>query len=77
MGRGRACLLSDSYADSFASAKKDKHLAFTPQIAQVEDMEAVDAIVAAPFHEITHPDYGTKMRMLDSEVPFKISIAAT
>lgn len=35
-------------------------------------MRAVDAIVAGAHHELTHPDYGTVMRMLDHEVSFQI-----
>ena len=39
---------------------------------QVDDMAAVDALVAAPYHNFTHPEYGTIMRMLDTESPFEI-----
>jgi len=39
---------------------------------QVDGMAAVDALVAAPYHNFTHPEYGTVMRMLDIESPFEI-----
>ena len=41
---------------------------------QVEDISTVLDIVKSPYHEIVHPDYGTKMRMLDTEVPFQLHL---
>ena len=31
-------------------------------------------IVGQPFHGVTHPEYGTVMRLLDTEVPFTITL---
>ena len=39
---------------------------------QVDDLSTVEKIVAAPYRNYTHPDYGTVMRMLEREVPFQI-----
>lgn len=39
---------------------------------EVDDMVAVDALVTASYHNVTHPEYGTVMRMLDLESPFVI-----
>ena len=36
---------------------------------------AVARLVEQPHHEVKHPEYGTLMRMLDSEVPFTIELA--
>ena len=45
---------------------------------QVSDMQAVDAILEEEaYHEFTNPDYGTLMRMLDSELPFDVVLAHT
>ncbi len=39
------------------------------------DMEnAVMDIVGQPFHTVTHPEYGTVMRMLNIELPFQIAL---
>ena len=32
-------------------------------------------VVGQPFHAVTHPDYGTVMRLLNAEVPFQIALA--
>ena len=47
----------------------------TAVCVQVEDMTVVDRLVDAPFHMYTHPDYGTKMRMLNEEVPFEMKFS--
>lgn len=37
-----------------------------------EDMALAYKLALLSTHEVTHPDFGTKMRMLDEEVPFRI-----
>lgn len=37
-------------------------------------MSVVDALLHQPFHTITHPTYGTIMRMMDVEEKFDISV---
>lgn len=44
---------------------------------QVDDLSTVEKIVAAPYRNYTHPDYGTVMRMLEREVPFQIQSHAS
>jgi hypothetical protein len=40
-----------------------------------KDMQGtVAAFLHLPFHEVKHPEFGTLMRMLDSEEPFTISL---
>ena len=39
---------------------------------QVEDMRVLMKIVQQPYHSVTHPDFGTVMRMLDTEIPFHL-----
>ena len=40
------------------------------------DMDSVVMdIVRQPFHAVTHPEYGTVMRMLNTEVPFQLALA--
>ena len=39
---------------------------------QVEDMRPLLNMVQQPYHSVTHPDFGTVMRMLDVEIPFQI-----
>ena len=41
---------------------------------QVKNMSIVDALLLQPFHTITHPTYGTIMRMMDDEVAFDIGV---
>jgi len=43
---------------------------------EVDDMTAVDALVNAPYHNFTHPEYGTVMRMLETESPFEVKSRA-
>ena len=45
------------------------------QVSAADMDSVVMKIVGQPFHVVTHPDYGTVMRLLDIEVPFKISLA--
>lgn len=35
----------------------------------------VATFLQLPVHEVKHPEFGTIMRMLDSEEPFSISLA--
>jgi hypothetical protein len=35
-------------------------------------MSAVHTMLNLPFHEFTHPEFGTVMRMLNTSVPFDI-----
>ena len=41
-----------------------------------EDMKGtVATFLRLPVHEVKHPEFGTLMRMLDSEEPFSIGLA--
>ena len=40
--------------------------------AEVDSMTVVDLITAQPYHEFTHPEHGTVMRMMNKEVPFSM-----
>lgn len=42
-------------------------------VAMVEDFVSTDLIAAQPWHEVTHEEYGTRMRMMTDPVYFKIS----
>lgn len=44
---------------------------------QVKNMSIVDALLHQPFHTVTHPTYGTVMRMMDVEEKFDIGVALT
>lgn len=37
-------------------------------------MSTVDKLLRQPFHTITHPTYGTVMRMMDQETSFNIDV---
>lgn len=52
------------------TASRDQH-----GTVKVDDLTAVEKIVAGPYRNYTHPDYGTVMRMLEEEVPFQIQMA--
>lgn len=41
--------------------------------AEIEDFVSTDLIAIQWVHEVTHPDYGTVMRMMNDAVPFTIS----
>ena len=43
---------------------------------QVRNLTTVEHMLRLPFRTITHPTYGTVMRMLGSEVPFDIQFQA-
>ena len=45
------------------------------QVSTADMDTSVQQIVDQAFHTVTHPEYGTVMRMLDAEVPFTISLA--
>jgi hypothetical protein len=40
----------------------------------VEDLTAADKIIEQAYTNFTHPDYGTLMRMLVTNVPFTLSV---
>ncbi len=40
---------------------------------EVEDFVSTDLIAIQPFHEITHEQHGTVMRMMDDPVIFTMS----
>lgn len=37
----------------------------------------VARLVAQPYHEVKHAQYGTLMRMMDTEEPFTLSAAVS
>ena len=45
------------------------------QVSAADMDSVVMKIVGQPFHAVTHPDYGTVMRLLDVEVPFQVTLA--
>lgn len=45
------------------------------QVSAADMDSVVLQLVGQPFHAVTHPDYGTVMRLLNTEVPFQIAVA--
>jgi hypothetical protein len=41
---------------------------------EVTDMTAVHTMLNLPFHEFAHPEFGTVMRMLNTAVPFNVTV---
>jgi hypothetical protein len=37
---------------------------------------AVAQLLGQPFHEVKHAQYGTLMRMMDSEEPFTLAVSS-
>lgn len=44
------------------------------QVSAADMDTTVMDIVGQRFHAVTHPEYGTVMRMLNTEVPFRIAL---
>ena len=74
--RGHACTIPGT-ADFFIAAVDHLEWGHAHTVfGHVSDMQVVDAILEMePYHEFTNPDYGTLMRMLDSELPFDVVLA--
>ena len=73
-GRGKLCRIFIGEIVQILAPKSQRCylLGKNDVCLQVDDMTTVDALVAAPYHYFTHPEYGTVMRMLDTESPFEI-----
>ncbi|KAK9829611.1 hypothetical protein WJX72_006871 [[Myrmecia] bisecta] len=72
--RGHVCMIPET-KEFFIAAKDHTDWGASHSVwGEVQDMAAVTTILNQPFHQITHPQYGTVMRMLDTEVPFRISL---
>ncbi len=48
----------------------------TPQVPERDMATAVAKLLAQPFHEVKHAQYGTLMRMMDSEEPFTLAVSS-
>ena len=47
------------------------------QVSERDMATTVAQLVAQPYHEVKHAQYGTLMRMMDAEVPFTLSAAVS
>lgn len=44
---------------------------------QVEDLSVAEELISQPYHNFTHPTYGTVMRMMEDPVNFGVQIGTT
>ena len=74
--RGHACTIPGT-AEFFIAAVDHPEWGHAHTVfGQVSDMQVVDAILEKEaYHDYINPDYGTLMRMLDSELPLNVVLA--
>lgn len=43
----------------------------------MEDLSVAEELISQPYHNFTHPTYGTVMRMMEDPVNFGVQIGTT
>ncbi|CAL5221657.1 g3884 [Coccomyxa viridis] len=75
--RGQVCMIPGTKEFFIALVDHDEwggaHTVWGEVSAADMDTTVMD-IVGQRFHAVTHPEYGTVMRMLNTEVPFRIAL---
>ncbi|DBA93294.1 TPA: hypothetical protein ACH3X2_003577 [Trebouxia sp. C0005] len=71
--KGHVCMIPGTKEFFIAANDHDEWGSAHTVWGMVQNMTTVTSLLRRPFHTVTHPTYGTVMRMMNTDVSFAIS----